>query len=66
MAMIDVEIEETELEGDHGPVTGILATCTECRHVTESFGTGERSITRCLVLMRDECPMGDRNFYVEA
>ena len=35
-----------------------------CQHTTESFGTGEKSVKRCLVLMRQECPEGEENFYV--
>ena len=35
-------------------------------HSTESYGTGDKSVKRCLALMRDECPMGENNFYVEA
>lgn len=44
---------------------GVCATCSECDHETESFGTSDRSIKRCLVLMREECPLGEENFYVE-
>lgn len=59
------EVAETELEGDHGrPVPGVCATCTRCGHETESYGTSERSVTRCLVVMREECPEGESNYYV--
>ena len=58
-------VTETELENDEGrEVGGVQAECTRCGYVTESFGTSERSITRCLVLMREECPEGESNFYV--
>lgn len=62
---VKVSIEETELEGDYGPVPGVAATCSECGHETESFGTSDRSRRRCLVLMREECPDGANNFYVD-
>ena len=58
------EIEETELEGDYGDVAGVRAECSRCGHITESFGTDEPSIRRCLVLLREECPRGESNFYV--
>ncbi len=61
---VSCEIEETELEGDHAMVAGIRASCSRCGHETESFGTSERSIQRCLALMREECPSGANNFYV--
>jgi hypothetical protein len=59
------EIQETELDGDYGSVAGISATCSRCGHETQSFGTSEASIKRCLVLMREECPESEQNFYVE-
>lgn len=65
MSCVKVEIEEVELENDDGrEVLGVVATCSECDHQTESFGTSDRSIKRCLALMRDECPIGEENYYV--
>lgn len=65
MAEISVEVEETVLENDNGyEVDSVSATCTECDHKTESFGKSDGSLRRCLWLMRDECPMGQRNYYV--
>lgn len=59
------EIEETELENDDGRmIDGVTATCSRCGHETESFGTSERSVARCLVLMREECGNQENNFYV--
>jgi hypothetical protein len=46
-------------------VEGVEATCRKCGHVTESFGTDDPSIVRCLVLMREECPKKEWNFYIE-
>jgi hypothetical protein len=65
MARVEVEFEETELEGDYGLVNGVVATCTQCQHETESFGTSGRSRRRCLALMREECPEGESNLYVD-
>jgi hypothetical protein len=61
------EVEETDLENDSGRMTpGVVLKCSRCGHTTQSFGTSERSIKRCLALMREECPEGESNFYVEA
>lgn len=60
---VTCDIGETELGGDYGPVPGTAATCTRCGHTTESFGTSAASERRCLVLMREECPAGEANFY---
>ena len=62
---VECDIEEIELEGDHGTIPSVCATCSRCDHQTESFGTSESSIKRCLVLMREECPNGEDNFYVD-
>ena len=64
---VDCTIEEEELENDEGrPQEGVTATCSRCDHQTQSFGTSDKSIKRCLVLMREECPNGEENFYAEA
>jgi hypothetical protein len=62
---VEASITVEDLEGDHGPVEGVVATCNRCDHQTESFGTGDASIRRCLVLLREECPRGERNYYVD-
>jgi hypothetical protein len=65
MPKITCEVRSVELEGDHGqPVAGVSATCTDCGHVTESFGEGDASVRRCLAVMREECPEKQRNYYV--
>ena len=62
---VPVEVEETELDGDHGgPVPGVLVTCSRCRHQVEVFGTGDSSVRRGCVMLRDECAEGGWNFYV--
>ena len=67
MARVECEIIEVEMKSeDTGlAVPGICARCGDCGHETESYGTGEASICRCLVLLREECPEGRRNFYVD-
>lgn len=66
MSRVECEIFDVVLENDDGiQIDGVCATCTRCDHETESFGTSEASVKRCLALMRDECPMGQDNFYVE-
>ncbi len=63
---VTVAIAETDLESEDGySVEGVVATCSRCNHQTESFGTGDASITRCCVLMREGCPRSEHNFYRE-
>ena len=64
---VEVDIKEVEIENEDGrEQEGVCATCSLCDHETESFGTGDASRRRCLALMREECPMGESNYYVEA
>jgi hypothetical protein len=66
MARVRCSVQEIELtnEDDHD-VESVMATCSRCKHTTESFGTSEASVRRCLVLMREECPRKENNFYVD-
>jgi hypothetical protein len=58
------EIEEVELENDHGwMIPSVHAHCNRYGLTTESFGTSDASIRRCLVLLREGCLNGERNFY---
>ncbi len=64
MAKVKCSIEETYIENDNGhDVDSVVATCSKCGHSTESFGTSESSINRCLALMNEEC--SEDNYYVE-
>ena len=66
MEKVICDIQETSLENEDGyEVAGVEATCRECGPTTESFGTEEMSIARCLALMREECPKNQRHFYIE-
>jgi hypothetical protein len=59
------DIGETTLENDEGfEIDGVSATCRRCGNITESFGTEGPSVRRCLVMMRNECPLRQSNFYV--
>lgn len=64
MAKVSCDVEEIELDGDFGEIPSVRVTCSRCGHQTESFGTEEKSILRCLAILREECPEGEENFYV--
>lgn len=62
---VECEVAVTELETETGRwIDGVVVECLRCGHETESFGTTESSVKRCLVLLREECPEGEENFYV--
>ena len=63
---VECDFQYVELENDEGhDVEGVIATCSRCEHSEESSGTSEASIRRCLVLLRENCPREERNFYVQ-
>lgn len=65
MTRIPCEVATTTVENEQGrEVEAISATCLECDHETVAYGTSEKSVTCALAKMRDECPRGQRNFYV--
>jgi hypothetical protein len=58
-------IKEIKLENEYGDlIDSVRATCSRCEHVAEAFGTAPRSVRRCLITLREECPEGEDNFYV--
>ena len=66
---VKAAIAEIDLEGEYmgvprSDIPGVEATCLECGHTTESYGQEGPSIRRCLVLLREECPLGANNFYI--
>lgn len=65
MAKIECEVEHTEQENDHGNMQQCtVVTCGECGHVERSWGVSEGSQKRCLILLKENCPRGETNFYV--
>jgi hypothetical protein len=62
---ISCSIGFVERENDSGHlIESVSAVCSRCGHETFSFGTSDRSIRRCLVLMREDCPAAENNFYL--
>lgn len=62
---VECEVVEEMLENDDGrEVPGIVVTCGRCSHAVESFGQSERSVKRCLAMLREECQEHENNFYV--
>jgi len=51
------------MPGDYTEIEGTTARCARCGNTTESYGTDDRSVRRCLVLLRETCPRRESNFY---
>ena len=66
MAKVECTIETGYVENDSGyEIEGVIATCSRCEHTVKSCGTSDGSRRRCLVLMRQECPNDESNYYEE-
>ena len=62
---VETEIDETELEGDYGNmVNGLTVRCERCGHEVEVYVTHEASARRGAVMLAEECPNKERNYYV--
>ena len=56
-------IHEEEVEGDYGFVDGLRVTCSRCEHYVDVAGTTGSSARRGALLLRQDCPRGESNFY---
>jgi len=66
MAQIECEVYYFDKENDRGGTTpSVKITCGKCMWEVEVFGQGPDSIKRGLATMREECPEGKKNWYVE-
>ena len=59
MKKVLVEVDEIDLDC----VPSITVTCTQCGHEVEVYGDSEASIKRGCVMLREECPEDEHNFY---
>ena len=60
---VKIDVSEEDLDGDYGTVPGLIITCTRCQHSVEVFGIEEPSVKRGAVMLRNECPFDEDNFY---
>ena len=66
MSKVDCEVEyTTDMNDDNREVDCVVVTCSACGHEESSWGHGSASVKRCLALMSEQCPQGEKNFYVE-
>lgn len=60
---VTVDIYETTTAGDYGDVPCLDLTCTRCGHSVEVYGTEDASAKRGALMLREECPWNENNFY---
>lgn len=67
MPRIEVEVVDDMVDNDRGGKgPGVVMTCPECGEVVTCLGRTQRSVKRCFMLLKDECPNSDdNNFYVD-
>lgn len=65
MSTVYCDITYGTTENDDGEeVDCTYANCQECDATIMSYGMSNRSVRRCLVVMREECPNGEENYYM--
>lgn len=62
---VECSVEHIEMDFNGKEIPGVLVTCSLCDHSEEAGGRSHASIKRCLAQMRQNCPEGENNFYVE-
>ena len=63
---VECEIIEDEDDNEEGvTVPCVHAVCSRCQHETFAWGRSDASVRRALVMLREECPNGEENFYVD-
>ncbi len=66
MARVKCEIRYDTEENERGyEAPCVRAVCSKCQHETMSWGESDGSVKRCLVLLSEECPQHEKNFYVK-
>lgn len=64
---VRANVYEGLVSGDEfGDGEGVEATCLKCGHIASARGTGESSRICALAKLRDSCPLGETNYYVDA
>jgi hypothetical protein len=67
MARVRCKVVYGKAENDYGrEMPCVRAICSKCDSETMSFGQGDASTKRCLVLLRQQCPRGENNLYTGA
>ena len=65
MPRVPCEVVREPVSQDGVTRPGVRVTCTECDHEVVCFGQEDRSVRRCFVLLKEECPEGrSDNYYV--
>lgn len=67
MARIGCNVDFTTKPGNYGRPTDVCrVTCSRCGNSTESFGSSEKSVRRCMLMLSKSCPRGEKNYYTES
>jgi len=65
MARVRCDVEFGETENDNGVlVPSVEVICGRCNHSAVAYGDSSASVRRALVMLREECPEGEANYYV--
>ena len=60
---IEVKIEEMVFDTETGERSGLEVTCPRCDSTVVVFGVGGSSARAGAMKLKDECPIGENNYY---
>lgn len=61
---VECDVVFQDVENESGRlVAGVAVSCARCGHTVEAYGTTERSVRRCFMLLKEQCPNGESNYY---
>lgn len=63
---MNVDCKVTVVKSAEDPrYVGVMVSCSRCKQFYEADGTSDRSVRRCLAMLREDCPNGERNWYAD-
>jgi len=67
VARVEIRVEDEMVDNDRGGKgPGVRATCDKCGETVTCLGRSQRSVRRCIMLLKEECTDSDgNNFYVD-
>ena len=64
MRRISTTTTRREIVRSFGSIEGVEVKCDRCGHAEEGYGVTEDAVRRCAALLRENCPLREKNLYL--
>jgi hypothetical protein len=62
---VQIETDEFYMTNDYGnDVPSLRVICSRCGYSVEVFGVGDLSVGKGALMLREECPEEENNYYI--